>query len=52
MNASYLISRTPRRPYVIAPSVKQKEELLKSIAAIVRCITSQWGRRTILPRQL
>lgn len=31
MNASYLISRTPRRPYVIAPSVKQKEELLKSI---------------------
>lgn len=31
MNASQLISRTPRRPYVIAPSVKQKEKLLKSI---------------------
>ena len=31
MSTSYLTSRTPRRAYVIAPSVKQKEELLKSI---------------------
>lgn len=31
MSTSQLISHTPRRPYVIAPSVKQKEKLLKSI---------------------
>lgn len=31
MSTSYLTSRAPRRAYVIAPSVKQKEELLKSI---------------------
>lgn len=31
MSASQLISRTPRRAYIIAPSVKQKEEILKSI---------------------
>lgn len=31
MSASLLISRTPKRAYIIAPSVKQKEELLKSI---------------------
>ena len=31
MSASQLISRNPKRAYIIAPSVKQKEELLKSI---------------------
>lgn len=31
MSASQLISRTPKRAYIIAPSVKQKEEILKSI---------------------
>lgn len=31
MSTSQLISRTPRRAYIIAPSVKQKEEILKSI---------------------
>lgn len=31
MSASPLISRNPKRAYIIAPSVKQKEELLKSI---------------------
>lgn len=31
MSASQLISHTPRRPYVIAPSVEQKEKLLMSI---------------------
>lgn len=31
MSTSQLISRTPRRTYIIAPSVKQKEEILKSI---------------------
>lgn len=31
MSASQLISHTPRRAYIIAPSVKQKEELLRSI---------------------
>lgn len=31
MSTSLLISRTPRRAYIIAPSVKQKEEILKSI---------------------
>lgn len=31
MSTSQLISRTPRRAYIIAPSVKQKEELLRSI---------------------
>lgn len=31
MSASQLMSRTPKRAYIIAPSVKQKEEILKSI---------------------
>lgn len=31
MSTSQLISRIPRRVYIIAPSVKQKEEILKSI---------------------
>ena len=31
MSTSQLISRTPRRAYIIGPSVKQKEELLRSI---------------------
>lgn len=31
MGASQLMSRTPKRAYIIAPSVKQKEEILKSI---------------------
>lgn len=31
MSTAQLTSRTPRRAYIIAPSVKQKEELLRSI---------------------
>ena len=31
MSTSQLMSRTPRRAYIIAPSVKQKEKILRSI---------------------